>query len=253
MPVNDRILTNRHLSDINPLIAGEEACEPGHSFGPAVRRYTLIHYVLRGKGMYYAYGNAYPVEAGQACLILPDEVTTYAADREDPWHYQWIGFEGGLSEKFRKLPPVFPVPDMIFRDIFQRTVDKAMLEYWIASGLLRLYAELFSKERRGNNHVKRVENYIRAAYMEHITVEQIAGQMNLDRRYLSRLFKEKTGQTIQQYLLGVRLEAACQCLQEGHGVQETAQLCGYEDMSNFSKMFKRRYGVSPAHWKARKS
>ena len=132
MPVNDRILTNRHLSDINPLIAGEEACEPGHSFGPAVRRYTLIHYVLRGKGMYYAYGNAYPVEAGQAFLILPDEVTTYAADREDPWHYQWIGFEGGLSEKFRKLPPVFPVPDMIFRDIFQRTVDKAMLEYWIA-------------------------------------------------------------------------------------------------------------------------
>lgn len=249
MPGDNIILTNRHLLDLNPLIAGEEECAPGHSFGPAVRRFFLLHYVRRGRGTYYAYGGVYPVEAGQAFLILPGEVTTYTADESDPWHYQWIGFDGALAERFRQLPPVFSVQDPVFRDIFRRMGDASVWEYHIASGLLRLYAELFSGESRGNSHVKRVENYIRSAYMERITVEQIARQMNLDRRYLSRLFKEKTGQTIQEYLLSVRLEAACLCLQEGRSVQEAAQLCGYEDVSNFSKMFKRRYGKSPAYWK----
>ena len=62
------LLNNRSLTDMNPLIAGQEACQPGHCFGPAVRRYTLIHYVLQGEGTYYAYGKSYRVEAGQAFL-----------------------------------------------------------------------------------------------------------------------------------------------------------------------------------------
>ena len=246
------LLNNRSLTDMNPLLAGQEACQPGHCFGPAVRRYTLIHYVLQGKGTYHAYGKSYRGEAGQAFLILPGEVTTYVADREDPWYYQWIGFDGVLSERFRQLPPVFPVSSPIFRDVFRKLEDAAVREYHIASGLLRLYAELFSEGTGHSDHIQRVESYVQAMYMEHITVEQIARRMNLDRRYLSRIFKEKTGQTIQQYLLSVRLEAACLCLREGRSVQEAAQLCGYEDVSNFSKMFKRHYGISPAYWKEQK-
>jgi AraC-like DNA-binding protein len=85
--------------------------------------------------------------------------------------------------------------------------------------------------------------------MRSIRIEDIAKQLNLDRRYLTRLFKEKTGQSIQEYLIQVRLEEAVQCLQNGYSVSDTAILCGYEDVSNFSKMFKKRYGISPAQMK----
>ena len=64
MAFKNMLLTNRKLQDLNPLIAGEETCAPGHSFGPAVRKYTLIHYVLRGKGVLYARGGEHPVHAG---------------------------------------------------------------------------------------------------------------------------------------------------------------------------------------------
>ena len=85
--------------------------------------------------------------------------------------------------------------------------------------------------------------------MRSIRIDDIAKQLNLDRRYLTRLFKEKTGQSIQEYLIQVRLEEAAHCLQSGYSVNDTATLCGYEDVSNFSKMFKKRYGISPTKMK----
>lgn len=116
----DILFKNRHLTDLNPLIAGEQDCESGHKFGPAVRDYTLIHYVLKGKGVLYARGEVFPVLPGQAFMILPGEITVYEADREDPWHYQWIGFDGIVSQAFHTLPPVFSVTGDIFPDMIHR-------------------------------------------------------------------------------------------------------------------------------------
>ena len=239
-------LTNRNLLDLNPLIAGEEQCVPNHSFGPAVRDYTLIHYVVRGKGVLYARGKVWPVKAGQAFFILPGEVTTYVADSAAPWHYCWIGFDGALSAQFAELPPVLDLPEEFFRRIMWEREFSSMAEYHLASDLLGLYAYLFSGSSGTNSHVRQVETYIQSAYMHPIRVDQIAAQLNLDRSYLSRLFKEQTGRSIQNYLIHVRMEAAERYLRQGSSVKEAAHLSGYEDVSNFSKMFKKQFGRTPA-------
>ncbi len=240
------LLTNRKLKDLNPLIAGEETCAPGHSFGPAVRQYTLIHYVFRGKGTLYARGGIHPVQAGQAFVILPEEVTTYTADLQEPWHYCWIGFDGDLAARFGELPPVLTLPETLFGRMRHLSAQPSAMEYLLAGDLFSLYAYLFADSQRGCPHVRRVENYIRSNYMHTIRVERIAAELNLDRRYLSRLFKEKTGSSIQEYLIRVRLEEAERLLLRGCSVKEAAHLAGYEDVSNFSKMFKKRTGRSPA-------
>lgn len=239
-------LTDRKLHDLNPLIAGEEVCVPGHSFGPAVRNYTLIHYVLRGKGTLYARGGAYPVQAGQAFVILPEEVTTYTADNDDPWYYRWIGFDGALSERFSQLPPVLTLPEMLFGRIMYLSAQTSTAEYLLAGELFALYAHLFTDSQTGSPHVRRVENYIRSNYMHPIQVEQIAEELSLNRRYLSRLFKEETGLSIQDYLIQTRLTEAEHLLLRGCSVKEAAHLAGYEDVSNFSRMFKKRTGRAPA-------
>ncbi len=249
MPFHRVLLTDRHLQDLNPVIAGWEACKPGHRFGPAVRKYTLIHYVSQGRGIFYARGGTHPVLPGQAFLILPDEIATYEADTTDPWTYHWIGFDGTLSAQFAQLPPVFPVEGELFRKLFRAIDEESEPEYRIAATLFLLYSQLFSRQDSTNRHVRKVESLIRAAYMQPLRVEEIAAQLSLDRRYLSRLFRSQTGQTIQDFLVATRLEEAALCLSRGVSVQEAARLCGYEDVSNFSKMFKRRYGLSPANWK----
>lgn len=249
----DSFFVNRYFKDLNPVIYGYEECVPCHSFGPSVRTYTLMHYVEKGKGTLYKNGQSYPVAEGEMFVILPHEVTTYTADKDAPWVYRWIGFDGELSEKIKSLPPVIRVPDNIFPFVSEKDEENPeMLAYLLAGQLFALYNELFAKDKHSNHYVRKVIDYINSSYMRELRVEEIAENLCLDRRYLSRLFKQKTGQTVQDYLINVRMEAACRQLSEGRGVAEAATLCGYSDVCNFSKMFKRIYGVSPKAWKTKR-
>lgn len=249
--IQELSLINRAFSDLNPLIVGAENCEAGHSYGPAVRSYTLIHFVMSGDGTFVRGGEQYSVHAGEAFVILPDEVTLYYASEENPWSYFWIGFDGALSARFSEVAPVFSFSQNWGKELFSAVRNDGMSEYRIAAILFRLYAELFASEKPHNHYVRRVKNMIDTLYMQELSVESIAERMNLDRRYLSRLFKEKTGETIQECLIGVRMEAAKKQLLRGASVAEAAALSGYEDVCNFSKMFKRLVGVSPGRWRER--
>lgn len=246
-------LANRRLHDLNPLVVGEEACKSAHRFGPAVRPYTLIHFVSAGCGTLYKGGKSYHIHAGEAFIILPGEITTYQADRDTPWVYHWIGFDGAMSRRFGDLPSVIPFTTNWAHKILTEYEEDRMGEYRIAGDLFRMYAEFFASRSHTNHYVRRVKDFIRAAYMQNIRVEQIAETMNLDRRYLSRLFKEKTGQSVKEYLSAVRMEEAKRYLKTGVSVTECAHLTGYGDVCNFSKMFKKHTGISPRRFKEENS
>lgn len=246
--MRDIVLINRDFHELNPLIVGEEDCEPGHTYGPAVRDYTLIHFVDHGTGIFCKDEKKYSVCVGEAFLILPDEVTTYCASEKDPWSYRWVGFSGVLANRFSELPPVFSFSQNWAQKMLDCYENDGVGEYRIAALLFQMYAELFAKEKPNNHYVRKVKDYINAMYMQQLRVEEIAEKMNLDRRYLSRLFKEKTGMTVQDYLITVRMEAAKRQLEKGASVVEASKRSGYDDVCNFSKMFKRTYGISPGHW-----
>lgn len=242
-------LTNRHFADLNPLLIGRQVCSAAHAFGPAIRKYTLLHYVERGMGTLYKDGQAYPVQAGEVFVILPNEVTYYRADATDPWVYRWIGFDGTISEKYREASPVFAMEDRLFPNVLHYENARGGIEYALTGQLFAMTAALFGETSENDDRVSRIKNYIKASYMLEIHVEEIAAHFSLDRRYLSRLFKKKTGKTLQEYLIAVRMREACRQLSLGRGVAETAGLCGYADACNFSKMFKREIGMSPAAWR----
>lgn len=246
--MRDFALINRGFSDLNPLIVGDEYCCAYHSYGPAVRQYTLIHFVLSGSGFLEKGGKKYPVRAGQAFIILPGEITTYYTE-EDPWHYQWVGFDGTLCEHFARLSPVVDFSHNWVSEMLEHAESDVMQEYKIAAVLFSMYAEFFASQKHGNHYVRRVQNYIQTMYMHPLRVEQMAQMVNLDRRYLSRVFKEKIGCSIQEYIVKVRMEQAKICLKNGTSVAQTAHLCGYDDVCNFSKMFKRYTGISPNSWR----
>lgn len=243
-------LINQHFRDLNPLDVGWEKCENGYSFGPFVRDYYLIHYVVSGTGVFRSPHGTFPVRKKQIFIIRPQEETTYTADEKDPWHYIWIGFNGTLASRLDSLPPVVSYDGNLFTEMLQCEEDFRQREFFLTSKLFELFSELFriSHSESTPKYECRAADYIRANYMRPLRIEEIAALIGINRPYLSRLFKSRYGVTMQQFLVRTRLQHAARFLQDGSSVAQAAYLCGYEDVFNFSKMFKKEYGASPLHY-----
>ena len=102
------------------------------------------------------------------------------------------------------------------------------------------------------DYVTRTSDYIRANYALPVSIESIASMLGIDRRYLSRIFLRETGMTPKEYLVRIRLNRAADLLENSAcTVTETAHSVGYDDVYNFSKIFKKKYGISPAYFRQR--
>lgn len=239
------LLENRRFGDLNPRLYGHEDCTPGQSFGPVVRDHWMLYYVDRGKGRFFSDGEAYDLHGRQLFIIHPDASTRIVADETDPWFFHWIGFDGAMGDKLRGLPLVLDFTTDVFDRMDQVEDYPGVKEEFLISQLLLLYCRLFACQR-DSGHVEKVKALIHGEYMRKLTIEEIAFRLSLDRRYLARLFKRETGRTMQQYLIKVRARHARELLEKGYGVSQVMEMVGYDDMSSFSRMFKRQYGFSPS-------
>ncbi len=242
-------ILNRRFGELNPLLCGQEKCCSGHTaYGN--RNYYLIHYVENGRGTLISSRGEFRVGRGQIFIIYPHESAIYRADTKEPWHYVWIGFDGKMAERLDALDsPVWDFPATAFSLIKSLADRPDTREEVAAAALYLIFADLFSGKLSSRpQYVKQTIDMINTLYMQTLTVGGIAQSLGLDRRYLARLFKADTGMSVQEYLISVRMEQAKRLLRDGIPVNQTANLVGYTDCFNFSKMFKKQYTVSPKHY-----
>lgn len=249
------IVKDEKYSGLNPVVFGYEQCAPSHSYGPAVRTYWLIHFVVSGCGYYAIGGRRYKVELGEMFVIPPYEETYYEADSKHPWNYTWIGFTAD-SRLPCELGDTVRCPEAL--RIFGSMKSCANMgngqSAFLNARLWELFAVLLENEKQNYDCIDKALDCIHSEYMHEITVEQIAKRVNLDRSYFSTLFKKKTGLPPKQYLLNYRMSIAASLMtQNGKSVSVAAYSVGYTDVFNFSKMFKRCYGASPSEYAKKKS
>ncbi len=235
-------------TDIKPIFAGFSQCRSLHSYGPAVRKHCIIHYCVSGKGVFKRGEETFEINKGMAFIINPDEITYYCADEKEPWFYCWIAFSGMICEKIKELEPVVSIKDdSVFYDIRKLVAEGECYPEKYLVCLIKLFEQLIPPSLdRLPSYASRAKDYIKLHYMEDIGVEQIASSMNVDRRYLLRLFKKEYGINIVNYIIKTRLGAAYSFLRSGISVNKAAVMCGYTDAYNFSKMFKKYYGIAPS-------
>lgn len=244
-------ISNKAFADLNPLLCGYEKCIGGHSFGPAIRDYWLLHYVKNGRGELFIKNNIYKVEKNSVFIIPPGEVTKYTADIEEPWEYIWVGFNGKFASRFYELEPVINLKTDIFLQMLECGTTNSCREEFLLSKLYMLYFQLFGSSDSVNDYAMQVRDYIDTNYMNNVSVEEIASIVGVERTYLSKIFKRKFNISIQNYLISIRLRHGGELIKKGYNVSQAAYMCGYADAFNFSKMFKKRYGISPSDIKSR--
>lgn len=87
-----------------------------------------------------------------------------------------------------------------------------------------------------------------------LSVKTLASSLGCHPDYLSRRFKEETGQSLMTYVFERRMEVAANLLSvQGQNVADVAALCGYHDHSYFSRRFRERYQTTPFEYAARES
>jgi len=101
--------------------------------------------------------------------------------------------------------------------------------------------------------ISEVKKYIIENYRD-CTLEEAASRVNLSPGYLSTIFKEKSGQGFQDYLVDYRMQKACEFLDDiKFKSYEVAYYIGYSNPKNFSRAFKAYYGKTPNEYRNSKS
>ncbi|MBA1146591.1 helix-turn-helix domain-containing protein [Ectothiorhodospiraceae bacterium WFHF3C12] len=114
----------------------------------------------------------------------------------------------------------------------------------------------FSVFRGLNQHGDRVildaQAFIEAHYAEDISVERVAGHVNMSKRNFIRRFKQAVQTTPLEYIQRVKIEAAKKALEQGRrSIQALTYDVGYSDSKTFRSVFKRVTGVTPQDYRTK--
>lgn len=129
--------------------------------------------------------------------------------------------------------------------------DLEDLSVWV-SGMLQRFISLtfeFEKVKHADTVYKVIE-YIKANYSRHMSLEEIADYTYMSKTYLSSLFKKETGYSIFEYMNRIRVDRSQSLLIDSKlSILEVAKMCGFEDQSYYTKVFKKIVGVTPRKYR----
>ena len=106
--------------------------------------------------------------------------------------------------------------------------------------------EVSSDSRR----VQKVKNFIDQNYKDEIRLSQVADIAGMSPSAFSRFFKLHTGRNLSEYIIDQRLGYASRMLVDStHSIAEIGFSCGFNNLSNFNRIFKKRKGCSPSEFR----
>ena len=245
---------------------GLEQCAKGHSFGPAIRDHYLIHCIFKGQGRFYTHSRTYELEAGQGFLIAPGQITTYTADARRPWQYGWVGFHGREAAGILtacNLSPEHPILSFGDGETVRRQIEELAVrfetganDFSLLSGLYGFFSLLapVHPANSGSRMLDSALDFIQKNYSYPLSVEGLAARCGVGRSQLFRIFKRHLGISPQQYIVQYRLGRAAELLKTAQlSVTQVQCSCGFGDLCHFSRLFKSRYGLSPAAYQRREA
>ena len=101
-----------------------------------------------------------------------------------------------------------------------------------------------------SRRVQKVKDYIDANFKDDIRLQELADLANMTPTAFSRFFKLRTGKSISEYIIDVRLGHAARMLADSTmAVVEICYRCGFNNISNFNRIFKRKKGLTPTEFR----
>ena len=232
--------------------------------------------IQSGTGSIVSRDRSFPMRKGTLCFIgrhknhytLPDRVDEYIRSKIFISSEIMAKLFGLLSEKdgFKKSfgeqqltvgeldDGALKRAEEIFSELYKISPESPYREALLCSALLELMTLILkgadAKPQVKFSSIERAVEYINLHVTEDVTVDRICSACYLSKYYFCRLFKEKIGLTVMEYVLKTRSAMAKELLTGSDmSVTEVSERCGFSSISYFSRAFKDGCGMSPLQYR----
>lgn len=269
------VFPNENFVDLDLYQFGWEQCTPAHSFGPAARNHYLFHYVISGTGTLMANDSkgvtqTYQIKSGQGFMLFPGQISTYVADKNLPWEYAWLEFDGLKVREMIEIAGITkdsPIYHANSKDLRQNMMEEMLYIVKNADksplhliGHLYLFLDYMTRSaetmrlkqggRLRDFYIKEALSFIEQNFQNDISVEDIAAFCGLNRSYFGKIFHDTIGKSPQEFLMSYRMQKATELLKLTQlSIGDIGNAVGYPNQLHFSRAFKNVYGVSPREWR----
>ena len=115
--------------------------------------------------------------------------------------------------------------------------------------LLASKAYHLEEHKELNSRLDKIMHFINTNYQRKITQEEVASKIGMTTAAFCRYFREKTGKGFIYFINEMRIGYACKLLIENHlSISQICFECGFNNLSNFNRMFKRQTGNTPGEY-----
>lgn len=223
-------------------------------------------YVARGRAYFRLAGDNVPLGQGSLVLYRPGQDQAYHYLLRDNPEIYWLHFSGADMEA--TLAGLgFGEGALFFAGVSSQYVylfDRIIRELQLREPHYREMAELlllFSRALPGENEradpraqgIGQVIERIHRDYRQPLSVQDYADMLGVGVCWFIRIFKEQTGVPPHHFLTDVRISKAQELLgSSAYTVGEIAELVGYDNPLYFSRIFRKKTGVSPQQYRSGK-
>ena len=220
----------------------------------------LCFIVLSGKGELSYEEQTYQLSEGD-CVFIDCRKAYSHSTSNDLWSLQWCHFYApslpAVYEKYKERGgrPVFHPADIKpFTTLLTDIYDLASSSDYIRDMRINEKEQSWHPESmtvsRKRLELAAVKEYLDEHYTEKIALDDLSEHFFINKFYLSKIFRETYGTTVNNYLISKRITRAKQLLRfTDMTVDEVGAAVGMGDANYFSRMFRKMEGISPREYR----
>lgn len=241
--------------------------------------YYEIFYITCGKITHICNGIEEQLEKGDAYLLKPEDIHSFIRTKDTVCIHRDIGISKKSMESILQFINEGQQPDLNYRfpvkthfninsvshyeNLFNMlnsdiTQDKQLYRPKLKTIIISIIGEFLNSSTDNSNTlppvIRRVIDHLSFLTNLRAGMPNLVKSLNYSRHYLCRVFKKYTNQTLSEYIKNLRLQNAAIYLKSTNlTLTEITQQIGIESLSYFNKIFKQKYGVTPAKYRQKQS
>lgn len=159
---------------------------------------------------------------------------------------QEMEHEDGLKKSFEKIDsrPLGAYLSVIWKSSFEGEDYTDLLSQFRKL----LQDAMWEQNSEHQDIVQQIKDYVAANYMNDVTIAEMGNRFDISPTYISRIFRNKTGEKYIDFVTGVRMKKAMELfrMNPSFSVKEVAERVGYASEKHFSKTFKKYFDCLPS-------